>query len=157
MKSIYSNSQGNEDQELAVRMFYFGVWRDSGHFLVHENGVSVRDSERGTFPWNEWGGEIDGKLQPHRSGCKQQAYCGCTNDPEGVAALHHKNGWTALSFWDRSLDGRGGCNSNYFAEGTFSFDDMVEMSKTRFKTRWDKMTFPVTLSERNQPNREDQP
>jgi len=42
------------------------------------------------------------------------------------------------------VDERGACNSNYFAEGTFTFEQMVEMAKTRFAHRWNKMKFEVT-------------
>lgn len=146
------NTSGNASGDARVahpapppRMLYFGVWwtDSSGHCLVDENGHGVRKEQRGSFPWNEWGGDIDGKLQPHRKGCDLRSYCPCTSDKQGVAALHHKDGWTALSFWDRSLDGRGGCNSNYFAAGTFTFDEMVSMAKARFSERWAKMDFDV--------------
>lgn len=127
-------------------MFYFGPWERAGHFLFDEHGRSVRDEDRRGLPWNEWKGEIDGKLQPHLQHCKRQAYCRCP-EPEGVALLHHKNGWTALSFWDRSVDSRGACNSTYFAEGIFTFDEMVAMAKARFAERWNKMRFKVKLLE----------
>lgn len=115
------------------KMFYYGPWNCPGHFLFSEQGRSVKRSERGTFPWDEWDSEIgiDGKLQPQG------------DKTEGVALLHHKDGWTALSFWDYSVDVRGGCNSNYFAEGQFTFDEMVEMAKTRFAVRWNRMAFEV--------------
>lgn len=132
---------------MSTRMFYFGPWNRAGHYLIDERGMSVRDSERGSFPWNEWSSGdrgIDGRLQPWSDGTfgenkrynRQEA-------PEGVALIHHKGGWTALSFWDRSVDTRGGCNSNYFAEGTFTFDEMVAMAKERFAYRWNKQRFQV--------------
>lgn len=130
-------------------MFYFGPWDEPGHFLTSEHGQHVRKGERDTLPWDEWAGEVDGKLQPHAATCNGRSYCGCLQ-PEGAAILHHKKGWTALSFWDRSVDGRGGCNSTYFAKGTFTFDEMVEMAKTRFARRWNKMKFEVTkVAEQN--------
>ena len=65
------------------------------------------------------------------------------NEIQGHAIIHHRNGWTALALWDRSVDTRGACNSTYFAEGTFTFDEMVDMAKTRFSYRWNKMKFAV--------------
>lgn len=56
----------------------------------------------------------------------------------GIAKIHHKNGWTAIALWDRSVDTRGGCNSTYFAKGDFSFEEMVKMAKERFSERWKK-------------------
>lgn len=60
--------------------------------------------------------------------------------------IHRRDGWTALSFWDRSIDKRGACNSNYFAEGTFTFEEMVALAKERFPDRWACMKFEVHLS-----------
>lgn len=124
------------------QMFYFGPWSESGHFLHDESGRLVRDAQRGDFPWSE--GEIDSQLQPHRDGCNKRSYCGCGSLPEGQALLYKKDGWTALCFWDRSVDKRPGCNSNYFARGDFTFAEMVEISKARFAYRWNRMNFAVT-------------
>lgn len=123
-------------------MFYFGPWDRAGHHLTNERGRHVRDDERDTLPWHEWRGEVDGKLQPHGSRCNGRAYCGCPQ-PEGAALLHYRNGWTALAFWDRSVDSRGGCNSTYFAKGDFTFAEMVTLASTRFAYRWNKMKFEV--------------
>lgn len=127
-------------------MFYFGPWERAGHFLVFEGGKSVRDNQRGTFPWNEWSPSngIDCQLQP---GCEwSNGSWKHGKEIEGQALLHHRAGWTALCFWDRCIDSRGGCNSNYFAEGTFTFEEMVAMSKQRFAERWNKMPFAVVHS-----------
>jgi len=135
-------------------MLYFGPWDRLGHYFFDERGCTAHVySQRGkevmarekSLPWTP--GEIDGGLQPHYPDCKRRerniGYCGCTSSEEGVAMLHHKAGWTALSFWDRSVDTRGACNSTYFAEGTFTFEQMVEMAKTRFSYRWSRMAFEV--------------
>jgi hypothetical protein len=130
------------------KMFYFGPWQQAGHYLVNEWGSGVYGERKGNFPWSE--GQIDGRLQPHFPDCAKKrgySYCGCGNGPEGIALIHHKSGWTALSFWDRSVDPRGACNSNFFAEGTFTFDEMVAMAKHRFEFRWKKMGFEVTAFE----------
>jgi hypothetical protein len=124
-------------------MFYFGPWDRSGHYLHHEGGRSVRDHERGSLPWHEYSpcNGIDCCLQP---GCVwNNGIWKHGPEIEGHALLHHRDGWTALSFWDRSVDTRGGCNSTYFAEGSFSFDEMVALAKERFAYRWNKMSFAV--------------
>lgn len=108
------------------RMYYFDPWDRAGHYRFNEHGGSVYFPEREKLPW---GDDADGGLQPHRDGCKKMAYCGCGSGPEGIALIHHKDGWTALSFWDRSVDTRGACNSTYIAEGDFTFDQMVTMAK----------------------------
>lgn len=143
----------------APQMFYFGPWDEAGHYLSDERGRSVGRNERGALPWNEWRGDVDGVLQPHpEDTCASRrrhypsTYCDCGRGPEGIAMLHHKDGWTALSFWDRSVDKRGACNSTYFAEGTFSFEEMVEMAKTRFAYRWNKMDFEVREAAPHRPS-----
>lgn len=127
------------------KMFYFGPWDQSGHYLCDEHGRRVRLEHRGAFPWNENGVTgmpmIDGALQPRKP--SEYRHSKGEELPQGVAALHYLNGWTALCFWDRSVDKRGACNSNYFAEGIFTFDEMVAMAKTRFAYRWNKMAFEV--------------
>src|ERR1700756_3383092 len=124
-------------------MFYFGPWDTAGHFLNSEGGRWVPERERGTFPWNENSSSngIDCQLQP---GCHLvDGRWRHGKEIEGEALLHHRSGWTALSFWDRTIDTRGGCNSTYFAEGTFTFDEMVAMAKERFAERWNRMKFEV--------------
>jgi hypothetical protein len=125
-------------------MFYFGPWDRAGHYLHDESGNTVWDRRKVGLPW---GDEADGGIQPHFEGCRLSKYsrfCACGSGPEGVALLLHKDGWTALTFWDRSVDKRSACSSTYFAEGTFTFDEMVELAKDRFAFRWNKMKFPVT-------------
>ena len=124
---------------MTPRMFYFGPWDRAGHFWHVEDGRSVLYAEREKLPW---GDNADGGLQPHREGCRR-SYCPCGSGPQGVALIHHKDGWTALSFWDRSVDTRGACNSTYIAEGDFTFEQMVAMAKERFAHRWNKMKFKV--------------
>ena len=125
---------------MTPEMYYFGPWNEAGHSLFTEHGSSAYKQEE-SLPWKVW--EIDGKLQPHREGCQKRSYCGCGSLPEGKALIHHKDGWTAISFWDRSVDERSACNSTYFAKGTFSFEEMVTMAKERFAFRWNKMQFEV--------------
>jgi hypothetical protein len=67
------------------------------------------------------------------------------NQPEGVEILHHKRGWTALSFWDRTGDERITSNSNFFADEILTFDQIVEAAKAQFPTIWARFTFPVNL------------
>jgi len=121
-------------------MFYFGPWDDSGHYLFSEDGASAH-REEDQLPWT---GAIDGVLQPgcYLDRCRWQ-HRGPQN--EGEALLHHKDGWTALSFWDRSVDKRMGSNSNYFVKGIFTFEEMVLMASDRFAKRWNVMKFQVTL------------
>ena len=125
-------------------MYYFGPWDSAGHSLHLESGAHPRPIAD-SFPWSPAGYDIDGKLQPsadapdHRinraSGVLSTVGHAQT---EGEALLHYRDGWTALAFWDRSVDARASSNSTYFAEGVYSFEQMVELASTRFAKRWDR-------------------
>lgn len=131
---------------MKTRMFYFGPWDSPGHYVCDENGYSVAREVERILPWGH-----REENQHHLDCCLQP---GCYKDRdgsiehlgpqiEGQAVLHHLNGWTAIGFWDRTIDTRPNSNSAYMAEGTFTFDEMVEMAKTRFAERWNKMRFKV--------------
>lgn len=129
------------------RMFYFGPWDQAGHYFFAEGGRSTRIEDDPTFPFGHYGGkvEVDGRLQPGCPSSDDRLQRKTRPEVEGQALLHHIKGWSALCFWDRSVDKRGACNSNYFAEGIFSFEEMVAMAKERFAERWNKMPFKVVL------------
>lgn len=48
---------------------------------------------------------------------------------QGVATLHHKEGWTGLAFWDRTGDSRHGSHSTFVYHGTLSFQDMLTQAE----------------------------
>jgi len=116
------------------RMFYFGAWDAAGHYLFNERGLMMREHEHEAkdFPWNVRGTDIDCELTPQRN-----------NQHLGEALVHHKAGWTALAFWDRSVDRRPNSNSVFFAEGTFGLEEMVALARVRFAERWQKLGFDV--------------
>lgn len=133
------------------RMFYFGPWDCAGHYFFDETGYSMSEDKIPGFPFGHYEDGrvgVDGRLQPGCPDPTDRLRRRTRPEVEGEALLHHINGWTALCFWDRSVDKRGACNSNYFAEGEFTFEQMVEMARTRFAARWNKMRFPVVLAER---------
>lgn len=129
------------------RMFYFGPWDNAGHYFFDERGMSVNEDKIVGFPFGHYGDKVmvDGRLQPGCPDPNDRLQRKTRPEIEGEALLHHIQSWTALCFWDRSVDKRWACNSNYFAEGIFSFEEMVAMAKERFAHRWDKMQFTVTL------------
>lgn len=121
-------------------MFYFGPWDQAGHRMRSADRptdrsmeLEERRAESNFTRTNPWGYQVDGGL------CPPQSF------GQGRARLHQKDGWTAIAFWDMTVDTRPGSNSVYLAEGTFTFDQMVEMAKTRFADRWNKMGFQVSL------------
>lgn len=120
-------------EELDV--YYYGPIRSAGHYLW----VSDTKSYHIYNHPHPWGSKIDGSLTPQ------------DNDREGEALIHHKDGWTALSFWDRTVDKRGGSHSTYIANKTLNYDEMVDLAKKTFPKRWGVMNFEVRESENDQP------
>lgn len=110
-----------------MRLFYFGCIEVSGHFLWDHNLQSVRKSNY-PFPWKM----IDGCLCPQ------------TTTEKGVAKLHHKDGWTALAFWDYSIDKRLNSNSVFFAEGIHGFYHMIQFGKKYFPKIYKRFNFELT-------------
>lgn len=123
------NECGNfkpDNENSHMKTLYFGCWGNStGHYLFESE---YQKPPMNTVPWDS----IDGGLAP--AGVKQR---------EGVAELHHKNGWTALAFWDRSVDKRPNSNSALFAEGTHSFDEMIQIAKDNFPQIMNRFNFPI--------------
>lgn len=116
-----------------MKVFHYGCANNrKGHFVHAGKGISQYGPEVYNFcAINPWGYEIDSGL--------------CPSGPEieGRALVHHKDGWTAMSFWDRSVDKRGKCNSNFFAEGTHTFDEMVAIAKDHFPKIMARFEFPI--------------
>jgi len=124
------------------QMLYFGPLGDIGHYFYSEEGGRIHNYPHPDVPWRQ----VDGALCPN---CDQKELYRRTGPAiEGEALLHHKEGWTALSFWDRTIDTRPASNSNYFAKGIFTFEEMVELAKKRFPVRWGQMKFEVRLAQK---------
>ncbi len=68
------------------------------------------------------------------------------SEVEGEAAVHHVDGWTILAFWDRSVDKRGACNSNFVALGEHDFAAMCEIAQRVFPRVWNRYQFAVRLA-----------
>jgi hypothetical protein len=117
--------------------FYFGCIRESGHYLWgNHRGQPYKD--RGTWDIQRaltvkvgFDG-IDGKLQPQRS---QQ---------RGEALLSHSwTGWTALGFWDRTVDTRPGSNSTFLCDQRLSFDEMLADAQEHWPTIFARLPFEI--------------
>jgi hypothetical protein len=104
------------------RMFYFGCKNQAGHGMhcSPSNQVNIDIAHNFLYD-NPWRQGIDGDLCPED---KEQK--------EGIAVISQKDGYTALSFWDRSIDHRFSSNSNFIAEGNFNFEDMKHFAKKFF-------------------------
>lgn len=110
------------------QFYYFGCIRDSGHYFWKS------PINRGTNAIGPWGFRIDGGLCPK-------------SRVEGAAAITKLNGWTALSFWDNSVDRRPGSNSNFLTNEDLDFEGMIAKARVRFPQVIDRLPFSISLAE----------
>jgi hypothetical protein len=99
---------------------------------------------------NPWRLAVDGHLAP-RDGEGRDA----PEMPQGVAAVHHKDGWTAVSFWDRTGDRRGNSSTTFLMDIDVSFDTVIGIAKTEFPELFERFGFEVV--EHNPDVRSDWP
>ena len=132
-----------------MRVLYFGAIDRPGHYLHEGRKVIWSDNN---IPWRE--GELDGKLCV---GVRDTSY-GWTADRkdqvEGRAKLTHKDGWTALAFWDRSVDHRYNSNSTFVIEGTHNAADAIALARDAYPWIWERFGFDVVVlfsTETNEP------
>lgn len=111
----------------APKVFYYGCLKnvdkfhkEAGHYMYEPGMISVRQTEV-NHPFGQY---PDGTL--------------CPQGPQwqGKALLHHKDGWTAIGFWDRTGDMRGNSNSNFIVRGTYTFDEMCKLAEEQYPELW---------------------
>lgn len=120
--------------------YYFGCWAKNnlGHFLYAPDG-------RGWYTREE---ELprDFPVKPH---VLDGALLGLDGLPqrEGEATFGHLNGWTLLSFWDRSADRRGASSSSFVLRGEHTFEVAVAAARAAFPSVWARIdaAFEVRL------------
>ena len=110
--------------------FYFGCGDETGHYWWY-NGKKFYDP-----PIGPWGLEIDSCLAP-----LTKSY-----QAEGACSITHKDGWTALSFWDRSVDKRMGSNSAFVVQGIYEFSEMIAKFKELFPKQHGRLKAELILA-----------
>lgn len=118
-------------EPLAPEMYYFGCWHRPGHYLYTMTGslLTTRTVPQ-DFPCMLV--VLDGGFLPP-----------CLPQDEGRTTLVHLNGWTILSFWDRSGDMRLGSSSTFLTRGLHTFEAMCALAQRHFRDVWARMPFPV--------------
>ena len=122
-----------------MKALYFGPYSHPGHFMFLPGGERASAKQEADCPWKA----IDGVLQPH---CRIRFLRWSTEGPEveGEGLVHYREGWTALSFWDRTIDTRGACNSTFFFDVPgLDFEGIVKLAAGTFPDRWERMRFIV--------------
>ena len=111
-----------------MRIYYYGCNGESGHFLWQPNQITTKRPQDSGLPWKH----IDMDLCPQ------------TTPQQGIAKMHQKEGWTAMAFWDKSIDSRTGSNSVFFYEDLLYFDEMIREFKEHFPEIFNRFKFPIT-------------
>ena len=147
---------------MVLKIYYYGCVGRVGHCLFDSNLEYVRGVRPESIPWPF----LDGALAPHHEDCTFndvidsqghiRAFCSSrTGQPrlscnavEGLAKLHNRrdgNGeyWTALAFWDCSVDERPGSNSVFILEGLYNFEQALEIAKKTFPTIFKRFKFEI--------------
>lgn len=122
-------------EEVTKKAFYFGCWKNPGHFLYDTSGRVIYDKPH-DLPWNEciMDGQLlnNGKVPDVPTG---EVFWTC-----GGKEFF----WFAFYWWDRSVDKRWACNSGFYVRG-FS---MYEV-KTAFS--YACQCFPHIVSRQHYP------
>ncbi len=103
---------------------FFGCWRNAGHYLHEPGGRSIRYEAAGP-----WGTKLDGRVQPEEQ-------VACIGNGLPPMRLIHKDGWTSLGFWDRTVDTRPGSCAAFVSTGTHTEEAMVKLAKEHFPKVW---------------------
>lgn len=125
-----------------VELYFFGCWEQPGHYWLNpRNRWANEDVIMRRVPAVLHRGKIDAGFCPGYVG----PYKRDRQEVEGAAALHHIDGWTVLAWWDRSIDGRGGCNSALVALGLWNFAAMLEIGRAQVPRVIERQRVPIRL------------
>lgn len=137
--------------------YYFGCIERAGHFLWRRQGrgrpATAHDVED-SIQFAVLAAPLDaagvGGLCWNSPKSKQDGYSRYERDEtEGRALLTQRNGWTAIAFWDRSVDRRGACNSAFIVKGELTFAQVVRIARHRWPEVWARFTFDVVEVDEN--------
>ena len=118
--------------------WFFGCWGHVGHYLWSPAGVMFRHQGTG-LPW----ADIDSVLCPGNR--NRHGEVEGKDQVEGMVRLHSRDGWTALAWWDRSVDKRHGSNAALFMHDVATFEAMLECGRRRFPDIFARFTYTIVL------------
>lgn len=140
-----------------MKVYFFGVWGQIGHYMYDPSGATVSHEEKNESipralhsPDGVYAGDPKKVARWYDSAAGKRTIPSWNSEDQvqGKARLLLVEGWTILAFWDCSGDPRGGSNSNFLAEGTYSFEEMKLLAEKHFPSVWGRImkTFEVTLN-----------
>lgn len=141
-----------------LRVFYYGCWQEPGHYLwlpgsggqpkkAYDQGATERrllgsyphSSERvvGEIPWG-YGLDSGVVSRAVRDGR-------VVDLRQGRAVVEHRDGWTALSFWDYSVDSRPGSSSTFVFDQILDGPTALAEARRAFSAVFDRFDFDIVL------------
>lgn len=121
-------------------VYFFGCVAEPGHHLRDPRGRMRYDIDS----IQPFGHDLDSRLAPPGPGSRP----GRREEIEGHAALHRRSGWTALSWWDRSVDRRGACNAALVAPGELSAEEILVLGRRWFPLIMARFAYAIVVVER---------
>ncbi len=132
-------------------ILFFGCWTDLGHYLWTPERSRARFGPPGlgVFGWETavpWGHHLDGGLAPLDERGARLA--------EGVVAVHKATmyvrtprevTWTALSWWDRSVDKRPGSSATFLTDEELPDVELLARAKLYFPSVFARFGYPIVL------------
>jgi hypothetical protein len=124
---------------------YWGAWGRYGghsfHAAVHHPS-NVRPEDDVPAQWRRSPSSLWPKLCPPDFAL-QSHEAREASEPQGVAVLHHLDGWTALAFYDRTFDTRYGCGAVFFLRGDLVFAAALAKAREAFDVLFRLFKHPV--------------
>ena len=124
-----------------MRADYFGCWGGPGHYLWTPDG----NTARAAGPWTARNLDASSYARPDfystvalSTGRGFAPVDG--EERQGVWRLTRAPGWTAISAYDRTCDGRKGSISVFVAEGEHDTETMKAIAAEHFPAVWARIT-----------------
>lgn len=126
-----------------IEVFYFGCIGGPGHFFnaPKRRRADAYELEREVSAALGRGG-LDGQLCWNSPRSDRDRY-NRRDETEGRAFRTCHGGYTAVAFWDRSVDRRGACNSAFIVRGELTFEQVIRAARQAWPKIWARFTFPI--------------
>lgn len=121
-----------------MNVLFHGCDGRPGHYLHSKDGVHWR------YESVPWGTMLD-------AGLLTNDYYGCDSRPDGKYVVQQKDGWTAVAFWDRSGDGRGGSNSVFLVNAEITGEELITLARQQWPEIFNRPNFPLASQPAQQP------
>lgn len=119
-----------------MKVYYFGCWDVVGHYAWTPDAPYARPRQAG--PWSL--GDLDAGPVDWRGPTGRGVVPEDPEQREGVWRLTHRDGWTAIGAWDRTVDRRGGSKAVFVAEGEHDLPAMERIAAEHFPKVWARIT-----------------